>query len=432
MKFETVKTFVLVILVGVSLLLTLALWSFKPNLKFLGDMDYAEADIGGQGNLTKKDVVAPKNIIFQINSRYYGFSNPVERQSLYQDMQSWVLYNFKTSEANGPPDDDYQIELLFPDELPMEIADDLFTFDEEPDLPEWSFQRVFITFHPNDSSLEIQFLSTSGDRRASAIVNNSKKYNQLWAYLTKQEGLSEYIQYKESGIPIYVPKNLQEMTERKLTIKNIDPDNLVDALFRNPEIVRRDVTNVGETYYTDSARGMRVKEDGRSIEFVNPLNTNYERMRAFDLLETSMASINEQKGWTGDFNLEELRPSTNFVRFRMYYDGYPVFNSSLAVIEQEWRNQQLYKYQRPLFSYNSPPIGGSSVKLRSGNDVIYFIENASYKAENIDDIQIGYHLVYEEDDLSFYLTLKPAWYINYNGSWQEINFDELSPNKKGG
>lgn len=430
MKIETVKSFVLAILVGVSLLLTLGLWSFQPNYKYLDNMDYAEADIGGEDNVSKKDIVEPKSIIFHNYSRHYGFSDPKDRQKLYQDMQSWVLFNFETSKANGPPDDDYQVEMVFPDELPMAMVDKLFTLNEEAVLPDWSFQRVYITFDTHDSSLKIQFLSMNGDQKASAIVNNSQKYDLLWTYVINQRGLSEYIPFDKSDSPIYIPKQPQGMNQLKLTVTEIDPDKLVDALFSNPQIVRRNISNVGEVYYSDTIRGMRVQGKGRSIAYFNPLNTNYERMSPMDLLDISMKNINEHNGWTGDYNLEELRPSTNFVRYRMYYDGYPTFNHKLSVIEQEWRNQDLYKYQRPLFSLNGPP-GNSSVDLQSGNDVIYLLKNSDYNLDNIEDIRLGYHVVYDDSDLSYYLTLKPAWHMKYNGNWQEIRFDD-SPQHKGG
>ncbi|WP_106495720.1 YycH family regulatory protein [Lentibacillus sp. Marseille-P4043] len=430
MKLETVKSFILVILVGISLLLTLGIWSYQPNYKSLSDMDYAEADIGGKDDVSKKDLVEPKSMIFHNYSQLYGFSDPKDRQTLYRDMQSWVLYNFETKGANGPPTDDYQVELLFPDELPMEIVNYLFTLNDEVTLPEWSFQRLFITFDINNSSLELHFLSTNGDKQASFLVNNSEKFDLLWSYTTKQKGLSEYVSLDKTGLPVYIPKHSKTVAQRKLTVTNIDADQLVNALFSNPEIVRRNNSNLGGSYYTDGIRGMRVQRDGRVIEFVNPLNTNYERMAPLNLLDTSMTNINEHKGWTGDYNLEELKTLTNLVRYRMYYAGYPVFNSNLSVIEQEWRNNELYKYHRPLFKLNTMP-GQDSVELKSGNDVIYFLQNSNYKMENIEDIQIGYHLEYEDNDLPYYLTLKPAWYVKESGNWKEITFDELPLNKGG-
>ncbi|MEN1966559.1 two-component system activity regulator YycH [Lentibacillus sp. N15] len=430
MKLETVKSFTLAILIGISLLLTLGLWSYQPNYKFLANINYTEADIGGNGELHKKDVVEPATLVFHRYNRVYGFTDPKKQQHLYHDMQSWVMNNFKVSDANGPPEKDNQIELVFPDKLPMSMIDSLFTFNEQAqvDLPNWSFKRMFITFN-DDSSLKVQFLSANEDKQASVLVNNSKKYNQLWSYVTKQNDLVEYISFDASDRPIYIPKYKPEMKQRKLTIRDINPGELVDILFSNPEIVRRETSNAGEVYYTDDLRGMRVKGNGKSIEFFNPSNKNYHQMEPNELLDKSMNNINEQKGWTAEFSLEELRPATNFTRFRMNYSGYPVFNNDLAVIEQELRNEDIYKYQRPLVSFNNQP-GESVVELQSGEDVVYLLERSSFKTEDIDDIRVGYHLTADEN-ASFYVTMEPAWYVKYNGSWVELTFDELSMDKGG-
>src|SRR5690625_6489650 len=92
----------------------------------------------------------------------------------------------------------------------------------------------------------------------------------------------------------------------------------------------------------------------------------------------------------------------------MRYEGYPVYNNSgLSIIEQSWRNQELHQYRRPLFSLNNS-LGGDVVNLRSGSNVIHYLENnAKYEMEKVNDIQVGYHLKYL-DNATHSLTLEPA------------------------
>src|SRR5699024_12649737 len=100
MKFEVIKTYVLVILVGLSLILSYSIWNYQPNYELLSDTDYLdEIDIGGKEQ-SKKDVIKPTSIIFKNAGQYYGFTNPTADHSLFKDMQSWMMYNFQTSEIN--------------------------------------------------------------------------------------------------------------------------------------------------------------------------------------------------------------------------------------------------------------------------------------------------------------------------------------------
>lgn len=428
MKFESVKTFILTILVGLSLLLTFGLWTYQPEHELLNDTSYVnEVDIGGIEE-AKKDIVEPSHIIFHKDQQYFGYEDPVNRQNLYKDMQSWQLYNLNINEADGAPQNKYQVELVFPDAIPLDMLYSLFTLDEEEQLPSWSFQHVYITFDQSSTSMNIKLLSIDGRKEATAVIDNTDKYELLWSVMSEPEGLSEYTLFEPAGKPIYLPKNQVEMIRRSLGVRTIDPNMLVNALFSNPSLVS---TNVGEAYYTDGQRGMRVLKEGRSMEFINPIQS-YEPENPSDLLDNSIININEHKGWTDEYKLEAIDRDKNSLCYRMRYDGYPVYNKGgLSTIEQSWRNQELHEYRRPLFSVNNS-LGGDRVNLESGSKVIYYLENnAKYELDKISDVQVGYHLDYL-DNATHSLTLEPAWYMKYNGHWQEIDMDDQVVIDKGG
>lgn len=422
MKLETVKSVTLAILIGISLLLTLAIWSYEPNFNFLSD-SYTEADIGGKGEMQKKDLVTPSSFVFHQYDGTYGFDDPEEGLELYDDMQDWHMDNLTEKSANGPPEDGNRIELIFPDPLPMELADSLFTFQDDTNFPNWSFQRIFITFN-QDSSLEVEFLSADSKKSAKAVINDEKQYDRLWDYMTNQDDLSEFTKLETGDLPIYIPKNKPEMKERKLTMKEINPKELVDALFSTPETVRRDETKADEIYYTDGFRGMRVQGDGKSINYFNPLHEEDEQVDPVDLLDISHDEINEQKGWTGDFSLDTLNPSENVIRYRMHYAGYPVFGEDFAVIEQEWHDEDLYKYKRPIVRFSISPEE-NKIELKSGEDVLDYIDKEStYDKEDVEDIKLGYHLTEDEKKTPFFVTMDPVWYVKYHDKWEELDMDD--------
>lgn len=440
MKFETVKSFILTILVGLSLLLTFGLWSYQPNLDTVNPNNYVDqAHLGGAVE-TKKDLIEPTSVIFQSNSNYYGFTDPRDRVSLYHEVQKWDLHDFKTEIANGKPTNDEQIEFIFPEALSMEEASSLFRFSDNDYMPEWRFDRVYITFNRNASTLNVKFLSLDGQQQATAIVNDSDEFDQLWKRLTTYDGLSEYIMVKSGASPIYIPKNKVDMVSRSLIIRTIDSSLLVDALFKNPDIVSRNPVGPNEVYFTDDQRGMRVYMERPSIVYQNPYQStqNNQSMTPSELIDLSRLSINEHKGWTDEYNLMDIDSSTNTIRYQMYYDGYPVYSGiNLSIIEQEWhtleRSQELTEYIRPLFRLSSL-LDGDSVVLRSGEDVAIILENnRTYNMKGVTDIKIGYRLAYKENTLenSIIYELQPAWYMKYNGQWMDIPLDELTQ-KKGG
>lgn len=424
MNFEVIKTYLLSILVLMSLILTFALWNYKPNTELLSNdqsIFVNEVDLGGKEEL-KRSLIQPNMITFHNRNRYYGFKSPLESQELYKEMQKWVLKDFQGSASDGTPINNHQVEIVFENKLPLEIITSLFTINEEESLPNWSFQRMFILFDQETSSLNVVFLSIDGQQQVQYVVNDSKIYDHLWSYMEKTDGLNEYIQFGSEDSPIYLPKGNPELKSRSLAVKNIDPVLLIDDLFDNPTLVN---TNSRDSYFTDGQRRLSVLQEGRSMEFINPIHSNERHTDTIELLDLSIEDINAHKGWTNDYKLVDIDTKEDLVQYRMFYDGFPIYNrSDLSIIEQQWRNQDLYLYRRPLFITNTL-LGGSTVKLPSGREIVnYLMNHGEYQFSKIKDIQVGYKSTYV-DGASYDLTLDPAWYMNYDGTWQEIRVDEL-------
>lgn len=430
MTFETFKSFLLIILVCLSILLTFGLWSYQPDFdQYNTSLKYVnEVDLGGDVE-SKKTIIQPKSMIFHIDQNYFGFKHPDDRQALFQDIQQWGLTDLTIEEDLKPPSNNRMIEIIFPEKLPMPIIKSLFTLDDTDQfLPTWSFQRLLFTFDTDLSLVYVHFLSVDGRQQAIFSVSDPNAFSKLWAYVSKRTGLVKYLPFEQSPSRIFLPEDQVDIRKRTLAVDRIEPSLLVDALFKDPSLVS---PNVGEAFFTDGQRGMRIHQNGNSIEYINPIQSNYERIDIVSLLDQSIMNINDHKGWTENYHLESINSSINQIIYRMHYDGYPIFHQGdLSIIEQQWRNQDLHKYRRPLLRLNNS-FGGNVVKLPSGREVIYYIENSSsYDLDKISDIQIGFYLTYADDE-PYSINLEPAWYIKYNGSWQMIRMTETDINEGG-
>lgn len=432
MKLETTKSFILIVLIGISLMLTYGLWSYQPNYDPLSKTPLVnEVDIGGQED-TKKDIIAPSKIIYHTNGNYYGFSNPTRQRHLFRNMQSWVMSNFEVKDADGRKAKNYEVEVIFPSAIPMDLVGSTFDFNEDVILPSWPLKRMYFTFESAKASLKVQFMSENGKQQATAIINDSENYEALWSGIQSLDGMRKHILFNEKHTPIYLPAETGDLMKRSFVAESIDANQFVNALFTDPAVVMRPnlaAKNSGETYYSDDRRQMRVYHDGQGMEFVNPYTNENDQMDAMGLLERSIANINEHKGWTDDYHLLDIDAPSHRVRYQMFMDGYPIYSSSnLSFIGQEWRDQILTKYQRPLFQFGDF-LDSTQVDLPSGSDVVNYLDD-NFNAENILDVQLGYRLSYIKD-ISPYITLEPAWYMNYNNSWLEVNFEDLSQIKGG-
>src|SRR5690625_7672169 len=115
MNIETVKTYILIFLVVISLVLTLALSNNQPKQDTIhkATSDYVnEVDLGGQEE-TKHRMIEPTSLIFHNHDRYYGFSKQSADKVLYHEMQEWALDDDKTNESEGTPMDDIIVAVIF-------------------------------------------------------------------------------------------------------------------------------------------------------------------------------------------------------------------------------------------------------------------------------------------------------------------------------
>src|SRR5699024_2278236 len=110
MKLETAKTFILVVLIGISILLTYSICSYRTDYEYLYDHAYVsevDMDIGGSEE-SKKTLVKPESLVFHINDAHYRFTDLDRENTLYEEMQSWTLNDLTVSASNGVPSDNIQ------------------------------------------------------------------------------------------------------------------------------------------------------------------------------------------------------------------------------------------------------------------------------------------------------------------------------------
>ena len=452
MKLETVKSFILIVLIGISIILSYTLWSYQPNSNQTigGEIADNEMNAGGRDDLKKRELIKPSDIIFHMEQDHYGFSDARDRDSLFAEMQNWIVSDFEMySDVSESIERSPQaIELIFPEEIPLEVLDSIFTFSLNDDdmEPSGSMERVMISFIADSKSLQLEFISPEMDQLAVALVNDAKTYEYMVekiADLQKSE-LTEYLVINEDINPVYFPAGKMDLQKYSITPTEINPSLFVNILFTNPSVVRETRSQtIGQTYFTDN-RQMNVYQDGMRMEYIShvtPTTDGFNRISEEGLLDQSIANINSHSGWTQaerlnqEYRLEEIDSDSNKVSFQMYYHGYPVFNNlGLDTIEQVWgvnqNNLQLIEYNRPLFKFDNQFFPRTVDDFQSGEFILSYLEsNEDISMEDIQDVTIGYELKYQRDDeASEYIEMVPAWYKKENNIWQKLYItDEKIP-----
>src|SRR5699024_6070861 len=158
-----------------SILLTYSLWSYRhdyENIYDQADVSEVDMDIVCREE-SKKTVVKPEELMCHLQDAHYRIVDLERENTLYEEMEVILLKYLKVEYANGVRSDNIQVEFIFPADLPMELLPSLFTFNEEPALPSWSFRHMYVTFNQDEHNLELVFLSVDGREQAKAYVNDA-------------------------------------------------------------------------------------------------------------------------------------------------------------------------------------------------------------------------------------------------------------------
>lgn len=169
---------------------------------------------------------------------------------------------------------------------------------------------------------------------------------------------------------------------------------------------------------------MRTDESNKVLTFVNPGEDIGYSSDPNHLLTRAIDFINQHSGWTDQYQYFEINERENEVTFRLFKDGYPVFNDDgMAEIREYLGRSEIYKYVRPYFNLSlNLPLKPAAVKLPPAQDVIAGLQtNPSVQMNKVRDIAVGYRLQKDSDDI---LSLQPAWYYCYNGVWKMAGGDE--------
>ncbi|QHS23803.1 hypothetical protein GWK91_12975 [Virgibacillus sp. MSP4-1] len=440
MNLESIKSGILAFLVVVSMVLTLSIWNFS-NYEEINEATTKQISINGK-DAELNEVILPSQMVFHQQNQSYQLKNRTDQFSFYQDIQDWNV-SLSNQAANAQDPGASYVEMIYPAEIPLNLLPNLMQFSEEnrnASFPDWSFNRLVLIPNHDSDSITLSFRSTQHEQTFNAEVQNPESYTALVNYTQSEDALSELVAYELNDRVIYLPENETVLSKQTYTTSSIAVGPLINNLFPVTSYVRE--TSGGR--YIDGSRMLeeyQVFPNQKYMRFVNPKNEEKAQVGAGfsreELISEANLFINNHDGWTQDYMLTnaEINSEHSTVTFDMLFNGYPVV-SKLGHIEQRWINRELNTYIRPLMRL-STPLGSETVTLRSGEDIIYLLEEAegplTVPKKTIEDIQMVYTMSSEEEGYSSdIITLEPAWFMKSNGRWMPVPENGDMLNVQGG
>lgn len=443
MSKEAIKTIILTLLVSLSAYLTWNIWTFSPNIKPFNEdeKDFIQNEVAIKNTQMIENIIKPHQIMFHQNEKHYGSYAEKDINQMVETLSSWTLYDYKdisTSIATNKFQNllykDGISEFIFSERIPLSIYEQVVKIEDRELRDDIEFDRILIEPRKaNQHESRVYFVlteerkvyqfSVNADnldaftRKTNSIVKNLPTYN------IKKITENKYF---------YLPTEDIEINQYKYLIEDLDPKSFKDALFTDPSSVKREYVTGGQEF-SDGLSKMKVSNESMILSYIDPpknkSNKEYTKLPS-DILEKSIDYVNDHSGWDDNnryrfTELYELNNKTT-TKFRLYIQGLPAFNEKgMAEVTQDWENDSLTRYTRPIFSLDIPLTEETiPVKLPSGEKALKLIqEQANIDEELIEEITLGFKLNKDLKD-SRIVSLKPDWFYRYNGEWKSLTSDK--------
>lgn len=425
---EPIKSFLLFFLVGLSLTLTVMIWNYKPNHKFIEEEQLEDISISSRIEVEK--TLNPYRVLARTEDSFKGtftssYSNFLLRyfQSTKASDLSLINNNLTNSQINELMYINNRITLFYGTEIPLQVFMKVLPFENQ-DLPEMSFNRLIVDWNSLEKSreLSILFLNTKNKTLYKTTIPN-QSYTKFDNSFIKP--LNKFLAYQENkmgnGLSIYTTTAAVEAVKYMYYIKNLSTDQFKEVLFEDANIVLQTDDSTFTEKYMDNMSFMTLDTKNRILNYVYPASEGVADIMPSRLLTDTFQYVNDHGGFNADYRVMNINRENHIVDYQMFYQGLPVFSSETTTkITTTWGDNQIYKYRRPFYVLEVDIPGEMSVvELSAGKDII----ERFLRREDIQDIVLGYNLV-QNSKLGVF-ELMPSWFFLKDNGWELIRIEEI-------
>ena len=313
MKYENIKSVILTILVGISLLVTWNLWTYQPSYKELENADTVqEVSLSSKPKKDIKDIVKPDQVIFHKENKYFGTSEDLELENIMTELSRWNFDHFKNISAeieniSEIVENNEVVNILYSGSIPISLYKNVLLIKDK-NVPSFYFDQIVINMEVEQNGFGvIYFISHEDQQIYQSMVPIASISSVKEKYFRQAEQYNPYFQYKMgSNQMIYLPENETQLVSYQYFTTALNAEKLKDALFSDPSRVQKDVSAIGEEY-KDASNLMKVNNDSNMILYVDLAEEQTQAIDSKDLLHKSINFVNEHGGWTDNYRYDGIR-----------------------------------------------------------------------------------------------------------------------------
>jgi len=334
---ESLKSVVLVILIGLSLYQSFLLSSYSPpKSEPIQQSNYVQTETLGKPS-ELQDMLFPDQIIVHLGNQQYSvlYPNNYYYTRLLENIKQRSFDGFRKTTmylANVNWEDvrtkQQGVEIRFRDGIPFSVMQQLLRLEGELPVENDKITRIWIFTKGTNEDVRAFFFTDSPSVGYEVVradftskdIENFAAYGDLTnLYKTTNNG-DYYLPVKPLRVPIY-----------SFSYNLLTADQLKQSLFVDPGITRNLKERDGSEIYTDSKRGFQINRDQRWVTYSDPVAPVETKTDVKEDLLAGIKFINQHVGWDGKYAVTHtpLKQSydNNTFSFRQYFESLPIITT---------------------------------------------------------------------------------------------------------
>ncbi|WP_203248293.1 YycH family regulatory protein [Sporosarcina beigongshangi] len=423
---ELIKSIILLLLVTLSIVFTFAIWTYTPSYETSDELPTVDISIAKRMSID--EIIKPYKVIFNFEEKLTGTLSPTDIDYIVNELKRWRISDLKLVDDHfdvGKLDTlmrkHNQFTLYFHGEVPLPIYNNVLAMEGlKMGVPEMSFDRLVVDWNPSGAPMNISFVSRANKVLYSAEIDDYHGFQRLILTWGKELGLYADVNADDSPF-IGVSAEPVETIRNMYYQREINPSRFRDALFSDPNAVRRSQSGLNKEEFQDDHALMNIDTEKKMLKYVVPATESHELAIPSELLTNTIDFVNEHGGWTDEYRYMSMNPISRYVKFQLFLHGLPVYGDVTSTeMTEVWGNNRILSYSRPYYTLDLPFPEIDVEFLPSGVDIAEMLKQSDtidFKA--IEELTLGYFM--QQDSERRLLIMEPAWFYLSKGNWIRVS-----------
>jgi regulatory protein YycH of two-component signal transduction system YycFG len=447
MNYEHIKTTILIVLIGISIVLTWQLYTFQPEIALLDDTErYVPSESLNEEREERKvkEVIRPEQMIVHQQNEYAMIPIHDDRfAEVYVKLLRSHLIEVNLL-ATGPfpkRTDNGGIEIIFPTPIPIDLFLSLFETNEAEFMISLTEVNRLYLYESLNEDIHMQIFSVEEERvielETSLSVTDFKSYLEPFDEYKKVRPVIEPDPAHSTKLEASVYVSTEPVKASRLSYQTtpLSIEFYKQTLFTDPGSVKYYQQTDGEDSYTDGNRIITMQHNGLFMEYINPIFIESQERNNKHIVQNGYEFINGHGGWSDDYVLADWQSNDqrDTASFLLHVNDYPVLSidgiGSMS-LDVSRSGNQIVSYTRPFFELDHAPIDvNERVELPSGQEVLDRLnEQEFFDPERLSKVVIGYEMVMRSTS---FVTIEPHWFVLYGNRWQKVTFESAEGGSNG-